>query len=147
MFEACGLSGKIDPQLASRERNVCESLLCLCRRLNISEVCVGEATGPSRGAVDGNTDVLDVVQVLENTVQLRVRRLVGDVANVQRSCRTNALPAVIFLPLASTNAAAHSDAATVPKRVVGSSNGGVPLTLLGEPYEAISVNDCLACCT
>lgn len=135
--EAGALLRVVDPQVAAAQRHLANSRVCLHSALEIGEVGVGEAARPASVAVHGHANVGDVLQVAEQAVQVRVRRLVGDVTNVQRrrglrrrrraaAGRAGLLPGVPVL---------NVDAATVPERLVALLEGALGGSLGGEGDE------------
>lgn len=98
-----------------------------------------ETTRPASVAVDCDTDIDDVVQALEHGIEVRIRRLVGDIADVQRRGRLQVLRPVGSLSSGLFRLAmVHVDAAAVPERLVRMLNGLVSSLLFRERNETES---------
>ena len=54
---------------------------------NIKEIGVGESSGVTGLAIDGNTDFNDVANAFEEFVKFSVRKVVGQISDVEASCR------------------------------------------------------------
>ena len=121
-------------QPAAAELDLVELLDGLDGAFDVVEVGVREATRPARRAVDGDPDVLDVLQRLEHGVEVRVRRLVRDVTDEYRRRRLlSATPSAFRRRLLTR---LHVDAAAVPERPVGALDGALGGFLIREPDEA-----------
>ena len=110
--------------------------------LNIGKVGMGETTRPAGVTVDGNADINDVVEIPEQFVQVSIRSLVGNVANVQRSGRVRLADGPASASAgAGGNLGARfpdldSDAAAVPEGLVALLNGVLGSLVLGKSNEA-----------
>ena len=124
--------GVVAAQPAAAELGLVEDLEGLLGVLDGEEVGVGEAARPAGGAVDRDADVLEVLQLLEDGVEVRVRGLVRDVADVDRRRRRPDFPGHL---LARRVARPHVDAAAVPERLVGALDRAVHGHLVREPDE------------
>lgn len=106
-----GAAGEVNPEAAAMEILALQLLPSLLGARNIDEVGVCEAPGRAGAAVDGDTDVNDVLDIFEHVVEILVGHLEGHVADEERfarGCWCGVAPALFLVEL-HDEAAAFED--------------------------------------
>jgi len=112
--------------------------MSLDRGLEIREVSVSKPARPARGAIDGNANVDDVVEVAEEAIELRIGGLVGDVANVKSSGGVIDPGAALGSDVLLLGSRGTEDPASVPERAIDSLTCLLYGLRVVEIHEAIS---------
>jgi hypothetical protein len=89
--------GKLNIQLSTIRPQVAKNLPPFLGRFNIEELRVCKTADLSRATVHGDTHIINVLDILENILQITVRKLIRDTTN-EKSIRWGMVFPVIGLP-------------------------------------------------